>query len=87
MELDEDEGLLFLDVLMKRKPDSTLGHQVYRKKRHTGRYLHAELYHHQTQRQDIYKARIICEPERLEDKLEQLRTALRCNGYTTRNVK
>ena len=40
------ENLSFLDVLVFKKADGTLGHQVYRKPIYTDRYLHAESHHH-----------------------------------------
>ncbi|XP_076226777.1 uncharacterized protein LOC143174896 [Nomia melanderi] len=48
MESETHKTLPFLDVLVTRKPDGTLGHQVYRKPTHTDRYLNnleAELEH------------------------------------------
>ena len=46
MELEENSKIPFLDVLISRKEDGTLGHQVYRKKTHIDSYLHANSYHH-----------------------------------------
>ena len=46
MELEENGKIAFLDVLISRKEDGTLGHQVYKKKAHTDSYLHADSYHH-----------------------------------------
>ncbi|XP_018401785.1 PREDICTED: uncharacterized protein LOC108778952 [Cyphomyrmex costatus] len=44
-EIEENGMLPFLDVLVTKKTDNTLGHQVYRKPTHTDRYLHAESHH------------------------------------------
>jgi hypothetical protein len=38
MEIEKDRSLPFLDVLVTRKPDGSLGHEVYRKPTHTDRY-------------------------------------------------
>jgi len=38
----ENKKLPFLDVLVTKKVDNILGHQVYRIPTHTDRYLHAE---------------------------------------------
>jgi len=44
-------GKPFLDVLLVyKKVDGTLGHQVYRKPIHTDRYLYAETHHHSAQK-------------------------------------
>ena len=44
MELEEDRSIPFLDVLLTRKEDGTLGHEVFHKKTHS--YLHADSHHH-----------------------------------------
>ncbi|XP_076658288.1 uncharacterized protein LOC143362208 [Halictus rubicundus] len=47
MEIEnEDKSLPFLDVLVTRKIDGSLGHRVYRKPTHTNRYMHASSHHH-----------------------------------------
>ncbi|KYN11910.1 hypothetical protein ALC57_15926 [Trachymyrmex cornetzi] len=46
IDIEENGKLPFLDVLVFKKADGTLGHQVYRKPTHTNRYLHAEWHHH-----------------------------------------
>jgi hypothetical protein len=38
MEIWIDNSLAFLDVLVKKKPDGSLGHTVYRKPMHTDLY-------------------------------------------------
>ncbi|XP_018569462.1 uncharacterized protein LOC108909566 [Anoplophora glabripennis] len=84
MEVEKNAALPFLDVLVERKPDGTLGYLVYRKPTHTNRYLNAESHHHPVQKQGIintltHRARIISEPRHLVEELEHLRTALRAN--------
>ena len=49
MEVEEYRSIPFLDVLVTRKDDGILGHQVFRKKTHIDNYLHAESYHHLNQ--------------------------------------
>jgi len=51
MDIEENKKLSFLDVLVTKKADNTLGHQVNRKPIHTDRYLHAESHHHPAQKQ------------------------------------
>ena len=46
MELEENGSIPFLDVLITRKEDGTLGHRVFRKKTNTESYLHADSNHH-----------------------------------------
>jgi hypothetical protein len=41
MELEDNNSIPFLDVLITRKLDGTLGHKVLRKKTDTNNYLHA----------------------------------------------
>jgi hypothetical protein len=53
MELEEDNSIPFLDVLIHRKQDGHLGHQVYRKKTHTKSYLHASSHHHPTHKMGV----------------------------------
>jgi hypothetical protein len=50
IEMDEDGKLPFLDMLLTKKENGRLGYQVYKKKTHTNRYLHAESHHHPTQK-------------------------------------
>ncbi|XP_071439841.1 uncharacterized protein [Hetaerina americana] len=54
-ELEKDGRLPFLDVLVTRKLDGTLGHSVYRKPTHTDRYLHATSHHHPQQKAGVIK--------------------------------
>ncbi|XP_018577260.1 uncharacterized protein LOC108915650 [Anoplophora glabripennis] len=70
-EVEKNAALPFLDVL---------------------RYLNAESHHHSAQKQGIintliHRARIISEPRYSAEELEHLRTALRGNGYTARNIE
>lgn len=49
MEIDINVILPFLDILLSRNANGSLSHQVYRKKTHTEKYLHATSHHHPTQ--------------------------------------
>jgi hypothetical protein len=53
MEVDQQGTLPFLDVLVKRRPDGSLGHLVYRKPAHTDLYLHAKSEHHPAQKRAV----------------------------------
>ena len=50
-DIEENGKLPFLDVLVSKKADGTLGHQVYKKPTYTDKYLHAESDHHPAQKQ------------------------------------
>lgn len=50
METEENGCLPFLDVLVTRKNDGSLGHAIYRNKTHTDRYLHTESHHNPKQK-------------------------------------
>lgn len=49
MELEENDTLPFLDVLVKRQPDGTLGFSDYRKSTDTDKYLNDEFHHYPAQ--------------------------------------
>jgi hypothetical protein len=48
-EMEQDKTLPFLDVLVRRRPDGSLGHLVYRKSTRTDFYLHTKAEHHLTE--------------------------------------
>ena len=50
MELEENGSIPFLDVLITRKEDGTLGYRVFRKKTNIESYLHADSHHHPSQK-------------------------------------
>ncbi|CAK1589294.1 unnamed protein product [Parnassius mnemosyne] len=56
MELEANNTLAFLDVLVIRNPDNTIGHTVYRKNTHTNRYLNGESHHHPSQLATVGKS-------------------------------
>jgi hypothetical protein len=53
MEVEQSQLLPFLDVLVSRRPDGSLGHRVYRKPMHTDLYLHAKSAHHPAQKKGV----------------------------------
>ena len=92
METETNREIAFLDVLVKRKPNGTLGHKVYRKPTHTDRYLNARSNHHPRQKQGVIKtlterAKRICEPKHLQAELRHLEKALQKNGYALSEIK
>ena len=48
----------FLDVLILRRANGSLGHKVYRKPTHTDRYLHKLSNHHPRQKRTVVKTLI-----------------------------
>ncbi|XP_012148609.2 uncharacterized protein LOC105663559 [Megachile rotundata] len=87
-----DRSLPFLDTLITRKADGTLGHKVYRKPTHTNRYLHATSHHHPSQKNSvitslIHRATYISEKkENLANGLEHIRSTLQQNGYSRHRI-
>ncbi|XP_015119535.1 uncharacterized protein LOC107042846 [Diachasma alloeum] len=86
MEIEQNGCLPFLDVLVRRNKDGTMGHHVYRKPTHTERYLDAASHHHPSQKNSVisslmYRARTISQPSKVNSEVEHLETALTKNGY------
>ena len=91
MEIEQDNQIPFLDVLVRRNRDGTLGHRVYRKPTHTDRYLHATSHHHPSQKNSVisslvYRALTISEPTSLDEELKHLNQTLTRNGYNSKNI-
>ncbi|XP_011868909.1 PREDICTED: uncharacterized protein LOC105562568 [Vollenhovia emeryi] len=91
IEIEQNSQIPFLDVLVCRNEDGTLGHNVYRKPTHTDRYLHANSHHHPAQKNSVinslvHRALSISEPAALDGKLNHLHRALTRNGYSSRNI-
>ena len=92
MEIEKDNKLPFLDVLVYKKSNGTLGHTVYRKPTHTNRYLNAESHHHPAQLKSVVKT-LIKRSERLADnenyntESKIIKEALQQNGYNEQFIK
>ena len=52
-------SLPFLDVLISKNEDRTISHQVYRKKTHTDRYLHAKSHHYPPQKTSVINTMVV----------------------------
>ena len=92
MEIESDGQLPFLDVLVRRKDDGTLGHSVYRKPTHTDRYLHKRSNHHPCQKRAVLKTLLcratrICEPENFSVEIKHLENSLQANGYSLSEIR
>jgi len=83
--------LPFLDVLVSKKADGILGHQVYRKPTHIDRYLHAETHQHKNSLQSTHLY-IELSPlpslnkEHLQTGLNHLKLALQKNGHDKKSI-
>ena len=53
MEGEVNNHIPFLDVLLSKNEDGTLGHKVFRKKSHTNNYLHADSHHYATKKMGV----------------------------------
>ena len=87
----EDKTIPFLDVLLILQEDGLLGHKVYRKPTHTGRYLHYNSFHHPSITNSVCKtlvnrAKTICKVGNMGCELEHLRSVLKMNGYPTKFI-
>jgi hypothetical protein len=92
MELEDNNSIPFLDVLMTRKQDGTLGHKVFRKKTHTDNYLHAESHHHPSQKMGVLntmaiRAARISDKEHLKEEIDHLTKVFKNIGYKDRDIK
>ncbi|XP_059066412.1 uncharacterized protein LOC131857721 [Cryptomeria japonica] len=88
-ELESNNRLSFLDVLICKKPDGSLGRQVFRKTTHTDLYLHSSSHHHHSQKVGILKtlalrAHRICDKDNLDQELSHLRQVFLWNGYSNK---
>jgi hypothetical protein len=92
MELEEDGSIPFLDVLINRKHNGSLGHTIYRKKTHTENYLHANSHHHPNQKLGVLKtlatrAIRISDKEHFEKEKDHLSNIFRNIGYNNKDIK
>jgi hypothetical protein len=92
MEVEHNGSLSFLDVLVSRRPDGSLGHLVYRKYIHMELYLHAKSEHHPAQKQAVLMtlarhARTICDTESLHGEIHHLKCIFQRNGYNKDHIR
>ena len=91
MEVEEDNHIPFLDVLITKRNDGTLGHQVYRKKTHTDRYLHVDSHHLPSQKIGVINTLVtrairISDEDHLEQELDHLSNVFQMNGYNKNQI-
>ena len=74
METEVDRKIPFLNVCITRNDDGSLAHQVYRKKTHTYRYIHADSHHQPAKKIGILntlatKAKRVSDPTHVDQEL------------------
>jgi hypothetical protein len=96
MEVEKNLSLPFLDVLVGRRPDGSLGHTVYRKPTHTDLYLHAKSAHRPAQKKGVlhslvHRARKLCDADSLDKETQHLKETFikmaTATGYQTGSPK
>jgi hypothetical protein len=92
MELEENKSIPFLDVLIIRKHDGSLGHKVFRKKTHTDSYLHVNSHHHPSQKMGVLytlarRATRISDDEHIEQEINHLTKVFKNIGYMDKDIK
>ena len=92
MEIEENNGLHFLDILLSRKEDGSLAHKVYRKKTHIDKYIRYDSHHHPTQKIGVInsltiRAKRISDAAHLDCELEHLVKVFKDNGYNENLIR
>ena len=92
MEVEENKRIPFLDVLIYKKTDGSLGHKVFRKKTHTDSYLDADSHHHPTQKLGIIntlatRASTICDDKHLKEEQGNLVKVFKSIGYKENDIR
>lgn len=92
MELEEKKSIPFLDVLIMRKEDGSLGHKVFRKSTHIEGYLHADSHHHPAQKFGVLntlaiRALRISDSEHLDEEKKHLVSTFKSIGYKEQEIK
>jgi hypothetical protein len=92
MEVEQNKTLPFLDVLVSRRSDSSLGHSVYRKSTHTDLYLHAKSAHQPAQKRAVLttlvrRARTLCDSESLRGEIQHLKGVFLQNEYSKNDIR
>ena len=92
MEVEENESIPFLDVLIYKRLNGSLGHKVFKKKTHTDNYLNADSHHHPTQKLGIIntletRAARICDDEHLKEEHDNLAKIVKSIGYKENDIR
>jgi hypothetical protein len=89
IEVEKNRYLPFLDVLVSRRPDSSLGQNVYREPTHTDLYLHAKSAHLPAQKKGvllslIHLARRLCDADSLDKEVQHIKETFKKMATATR---
>ena len=92
MEIEENNRLPFLDVLISRNEDGSISHQVYRKKTHTDRYLHANSHHFPPQKVGVINTLVtralrISDKDHIKEEIDHLTKFFKDNGYSSGQIR
>jgi hypothetical protein len=92
MDLEENNSIPFLDILITRKDNGTLGHKFFRKKTHRESYLHADSHHHPSQKMGVLNTMAIRETrisdkEHLKEEIDHLTKVFKNIGYRYGDIK
>ena len=91
MEMEENNCIPFLDILLIRNNDGSIGHKVFRKKAHTNNYLHADSHHHPAQKigvlQTLFtRACIISDDNHTNEEITYLKRTFANLGYNSKSI-
>ena len=92
VETEENRSLPFLDVLVSRNKDKSVSHQVFRKKTHTDRYLHANSHHFHPQKVGVINTLVtralrISDKEHIKEEIDHLEKVFEENGYNGKQFR
>lgn len=91
MEGEENNCIPFLDILLSRNEDGSLGHKVFRKKSHMDNYLHAGSHHYPAQKTGVLltlftRAFRISDKTHVEEEIEYLKKSFINSGYSNKDI-
>ena len=92
MDIEENRSLPFLDVLVSRNSDGSISHQVFRKKTHIDRYLHANSHHFPPQKVGVINTLVtralrILDREHIKEEIDHLEKVFEENGYNGKQFR
>lgn len=92
MEMEENKSIPFLDVIIAKKEDGTLRHQVFRNKNYKESYLHADSYDHPAQKFGVHnalvvRALIMYDANHLNEENKHLTTMFKNMGFKDRDTR
>ena len=92
MEIEDNKSLPFLDVLVSRNKDRSISHQMFRKKTHTDRYLHANSHHFPPQKVGVINTLVtrslrISDKEHIKEEIDHLEFFFDENRYNGKHFR